>query len=206
MSSSKIVVFLCTCFIIVAVLYGYRYLSLYTISGSFGEDLTTVNNTKHSTSRISTNPSDPKFYNILLEEEALRYGPCINESYAASAKNSKVIISGGTKEEYQPGDIVVASIIVYDGNGKRKFTGGDLFRAIIENKHLQASAPCVVYDNGDGTHTVTLTAMWTGLLFLTVYLSYTREIVSLIYRTKSLRLVFSNYKFHDTFLELNLLK
>ncbi|XP_045199370.2 NXPE family member 1-like [Mercenaria mercenaria] len=185
MSSWKIVVSLCIT--VIAILCGHRCLSLYTISRSFEEERTVVTNTKYSSYLTSINASDPKFYNILLEEEALRYGPCVNESYAASAKNSKVIISGGTKKEYQHGDVVVASIIVYDGNGKRKFTGGDLFRAIVENKHLQASAPCVVYDNSDGTHTITFTAMWTGPLLLTVYLSYTREIVTFIYRLKSLK-------------------
>ena len=73
---------------------------------------------------------------------------------------------------------------MYNGYGRRIKSGGDHLRPTIENKQLQASAPCVVTDNGDGTHCVTCEALWPGKSSIIVTLAYAREIVTAHYRMR----------------------
>jgi hypothetical protein len=70
-----------------------------------------------------------------------------------------------------------------DGYGKR--IRGDHLRATIENKQLQASAPCVVTDNMNGTHSVTCEAFWSGTSSIIVVLAYPREIIATNYRIRT---------------------
>ena len=73
---------------------------------------------------------------------------------------------------------------MYNGYGKRIKSGGDHLRGTIENKQLQASAPCVVTDNGDGTHCVVCETLWPGNSSIIVTLAYTRETVTAQYRIR----------------------
>ena len=73
---------------------------------------------------------------------------------------------------------------MFDGYGKRIISGGDHLRATIENKQQQASAPCVVTDNKDGTHAVTCETFWSGTSSIIITLAYTKETITAHYRIR----------------------
>ncbi|XP_045179899.2 NXPE family member 1-like isoform X2 [Mercenaria mercenaria] len=133
----------------------------------------------------SSDPRDPGFYNIILEEEALRFQPCQDVKKTASVQHSKISLTGDVNGTYNIGDEIRTIVTLYDGYGKRKYSGGDHLRATIENKSLNASVPCVVTDNKDGTQTVACTALWSGTSTLHFVLAYSRETITTHYRIRT---------------------
>ncbi|XP_053386121.1 NXPE family member 4-like [Mercenaria mercenaria] len=132
-----------------------------------------------------SNPHDPRFYNIILEEEALKFKPCQDINKTASVRHSKIKLSDRVNRTYNIGEEVVALVKLYDCYGNRKRTGGDHIRATLENKQLKASVPCVVTDNRNGTQTLVCEALWIGTATINVLLAYTRETVTSLYRIRT---------------------
>ncbi|XP_053386230.1 NXPE family member 4-like [Mercenaria mercenaria] len=132
-----------------------------------------------------SDPRDPRFYNIMLEEDALMFKSCKDVTKAASINHSKISLADRVSGTYNIGEDIRAIVTLYDGYGKRKHSGGDQLRATIENKVLKASAPCVVTDNNDGTQAVTCEALWSGTSTIQVTLAYTREAITAIYRIRT---------------------
>ncbi|XP_060552607.1 NXPE family member 4-like [Ruditapes philippinarum] len=139
---------------------------------------------KHFSYDVS-NPRDARFYNIILEEEALKIKPCTDENLLASIKHSSLSFTEYKDQPYNIGDEITILVTMKDGYGKRIMFGGDHLRATIENKQLQASAPCVVTDNMNGTHSVTCEAFWSGTSSIIVVLAYPREIIATNYRIRT---------------------
>ncbi|XP_053376903.1 NXPE family member 4-like [Mercenaria mercenaria] len=129
-------------------------------------------------------PRDPRFYNIIPEEEALTFPPCKDINQAASTQYSKVSLADHSKDTYAIGETIRAVVTLYNGYGKRKHSGGDQIRATIESNMFLASAPCVVTDNRDGTHVVFCEALWSGDSKINVSLAYTREVITRLYGRK----------------------
>ncbi|XP_053389562.1 NXPE family member 1-like, partial [Mercenaria mercenaria] len=125
---------------------------------------------------------DTLFNNIITEKEALMYEPCKNIKNTASISSSQLSLSDSQNGTYIIGDKIRAVIILHDGYGKRKHSGGDILRATIQQKKLSASAPCEVTDNLDGSHTLICEALWTGTSIITAILAYIREKITAIYR------------------------
>ncbi|XP_053380195.1 NXPE family member 4-like [Mercenaria mercenaria] len=130
-------------------------------------------------------PHDPRFYNIILEEEALRFEPCQDINKTASVQHSKLTLKDRVNRTYNIGEEIIALVKLYNGYGKRKHSGGDHLRATLENKKHKASVPCVVTDNRDGTQTVACESLWTGTATINVLLAYTRETITSIYRIRT---------------------
>ncbi|XP_053386515.1 uncharacterized protein LOC123538900 [Mercenaria mercenaria] len=112
-----------------------------------------ISNTSHGYG--ISDPRDPRFYNIILEEDAVMFKPCEYVNKAASINHSAISLTDRVSGTYNIGEDIRAIVTLYDGYGNRKHSRGDHLRATIENKVLKASAPCVVTDNNDGTQTVT---------------------------------------------------
>ncbi|XP_045178699.1 NXPE family member 4-like isoform X2 [Mercenaria mercenaria] len=144
-----------------------------------------ISNTSHGYG--ISDPRDPKFYNIILEEDALVFKPCKDVTKAASISHSKISLTDRVSGSYNIGEDIRAIVTLYDGYGKRKHSGGDHLRATIENKMLKAAVPCVVTDNNDGTQAVTCEALWSGTSTIQVTLAYTREAITAIYRIRTQR-------------------
>ncbi|XP_060571899.1 NXPE family member 2-like [Ruditapes philippinarum] len=132
-----------------------------------------------------SDPSGARFYNIILEEEALKIKPCIDVNLSASLKHSSLSFIEYKDQPYNIGDEITILVTMKDGYGKRIMFGGDQLRGTIENKQLQASAPCVVTDNMNGTHSVTCEAFWSGTSSIIVVLAYPREIIATNYRIRT---------------------
>ncbi|XP_045165760.2 NXPE family member 1-like [Mercenaria mercenaria] len=130
-------------------------------------------------------PHDPRFYNIIPEEEALMFEPCQDVKQAASALHSKISLTVDANGTYNVGDEIRTIVTLYDGYGKRKDSGGDHLRATLENKDLKVSAPCVVTDNRDGTQMVACVALWSGTSTINVVLAYARETITTNYRIRT---------------------
>ncbi|XP_053376872.1 NXPE family member 4-like [Mercenaria mercenaria] len=129
-------------------------------------------------------PRDPRFYNIIPEEEALTFPPCKDINQAASTQYSKVSLADHSKDTYAIGETIRAVVTLFNGYGKRKYSGGDQIRATIESNMFLASAPCVITDNRDGTHAVFCEALWSGDSKINVSLAYTREVITRLYDRK----------------------
>ncbi|XP_053385655.1 NXPE family member 2-like [Mercenaria mercenaria] len=130
-------------------------------------------------------PHDPRFHNIILEEEALMFEPCRDVNKTASVQHSKLSLTDHINSTYNIGETIRIVATLYDGYGKRKYSGGDHLRATIENKDLKASAPCVVTDNRNGTHFVACEALWSGVSAINISLAYARETITSIYRIRT---------------------
>ncbi|KAL4222941.1 Neurexophilin and PC-esterase domain [Mactra antiquata] len=134
---------------------------------------------------ILNDPEDPRFYNILLEDEALQYKPCNDTKLAASAKHSKIALLDPLKTSYEQGEVIHVIVQVYDGYGYKKTTGGDLLRATMHDREYNYHASGVVIDNLDGTYLVEIKAFWTGPSIIKVILAYTREAITAVYRVRT---------------------
>lgn len=140
---------------------------------------------QHQMNYDADNPHDPRFYNIILEEEALQFEPCQDINKTASNIFSKVEYEAGFSRSFHLGEQIKATVTLHDGYRRRKYSGGDQLRATIENKTLKASAPCIVTDNKDGSYTVICEALWSGTSSILVTLAYTRETITSIYRVRT---------------------
>ncbi|KAL4218892.1 Neurexophilin [Mactra antiquata] len=129
-------------------------------------------------------PRETTFYNIISEDEALSHLPCIDERTAASPAKSK-IQPQGDRTTYNLGEVIRITITVYNDYGLRKSTGGDQLRATLHNLKFSAHAPGIVTDNNDGTYTAELKAFWTGPSVVNVSISYTRELITALYRVRN---------------------
>ncbi|XP_045165754.2 NXPE family member 4-like isoform X1 [Mercenaria mercenaria] len=130
-------------------------------------------------------PSNPTFYNLLLEEEALKFERCKDINKAASVQRSIISLTNHVNRTYNIGETIRATVTLHDGYNKRKYSGGDHLRARIQNKVLKASAPCIVTYNKDGTQTVACEALWTGTSTIIVTLAHTVETIATNYRLKT---------------------
>lgn len=79
-------------------------------------------------------------------------------------------------------------IHLYNERGKPKTTGGDIVNVLIQNTKLKAYSPGRVRDNGDGTYTGVVDALWHGSAEIITYIHYSREAVT---ATRRLRKEFS---------------
>ncbi|XP_053381504.1 NXPE family member 3-like [Mercenaria mercenaria] len=114
-----------------------------------------------------------------LNELLREYKPfqrCKDSLLAADPRRSKIELKGDHVVNLT--ETVRLSVILYDGYGRPKTTGGDHLRARLYNNSVDASVPGQVLDHRNGTYTVTIEALWTGWAAVEVEVLFPREIIA----------------------------
>ncbi|XP_053380883.1 NXPE family member 3-like [Mercenaria mercenaria] len=100
----------------------------------------------------------------------------------ADPLNSRVWIEGGSVRKV--GDTVNVKILLYDGHGYRKKTGGDLIRAWMKEPSLGASSTAKVIDNKDGSYSAVLKAFWVGQPEIVAAIISPREVIATAFKRR----------------------
>ncbi|XP_045185355.1 NXPE family member 3-like isoform X2 [Mercenaria mercenaria] len=121
-----------------------------------------------------------------LDNLLIRYKPfraCRDSVSASDPTRSKIQLKGN--HVINLGDTIRLNVILFDGYGKAKSTGGDHLRARLFAYSFDAFAPCTVLDNRNGTYTVTAEALWTGWSKLEVDVLFPKEIIATALRIRT---------------------
>ncbi|KAH3701675.1 hypothetical protein DPMN_076666 [Dreissena polymorpha] len=85
----------------------------------------------------------------------------------------------------------------YAGNFKR--AGGDFLKIFLCNDHMRSAIRGRVIDHGNGTYTAEVEAAWSGKSEVIVTLSYPREAITAMYRTrKEVSFVYRSWHMYTT--------
>ncbi|KAH3701673.1 hypothetical protein DPMN_076664 [Dreissena polymorpha] len=126
------------------------------------------------------------FYDILSEEDALKFPPTTSRDRVSDATQSKIDIVGN-KSAIIVGDAIRVCITMYDHQGNKKTTGGDIVKLFLCNKSVGSTRRGTVVDNHNGTYSGEVEAACSGQSELVAMLEYTREAISAIYRVRRKR-------------------
>lgn len=98
--------------------------------------------------------------------------------------NVSYLFITGEKKTFFVGDEIHLKIRLYTHKGIKKTSGGDLVKVLIRDNKKEAFSPGRVTDNKDGTYSAVVDALWQGHAALEAQVSYTREAITALYRTK----------------------
>ncbi|XP_060575748.1 NXPE family member 2-like [Ruditapes philippinarum] len=100
---------------------------------------------------------------------------CDDTLIAADHMLSSISIQGSSSVFL--GEYVLFTVVLFNGYGIQKDTGGDQLRARLYNNVLKAYTPGTIFDHDNGTYTVAVQALWTGQAQLQVEILYTKEVM-----------------------------
>ncbi|XP_045194220.2 NXPE family member 3-like [Mercenaria mercenaria] len=107
---------------------------------------------------------------------------CTDALLAADPGQSKIELNGDRL--IYVGDTILFNVFLFDGYGKKKYVGGDHLRARLFNDSIKAYTNGHITDHRNGTYTVQLDAIWSGVTHLEVELLYTREVIAAMLRLR----------------------
>ncbi|WAR16302.1 NXPE3-like protein [Mya arenaria] len=141
--------------------------------------------TEEVLSDVYTNEDDfLPFPHILTEEDTISDGLTNELTHVSSAEKSTLTILD-RKEVYTLGDIIKVKIELYDHAGIRKSSGGEVVKVILTGSDLtNTAATGYVIDNGNGSYTAEIEALWAGKSKLSASLVYSRQAIAALYRMR----------------------
>ncbi|KAL3862437.1 hypothetical protein ACJMK2_008403, partial [Sinanodonta woodiana] len=116
--------------------------------------------------------------NFTLPDDALT-----DPNATAIANNSRMYLVD-ERHLFEVGQIIEVIIELFDGYGKRWTSGGDDVRVRLYNDDLKSYASGHVIDNGNGSYTAKLVALWEGQSRIDVTLYHTRDAIRAMYRMR----------------------
>ncbi|WAR17503.1 NXPE4-like protein, partial [Mya arenaria] len=145
------------------------------------------------------------FPNLLKEEDAISDVQTNELDHVVSAEKSTITLLD-RKEIYKLGDSIRVMIDLYDHAGHRKSSGGEMVRVILIGSDVPGTAvPGHVIDNGNGSYTAEIEALWTGKSRVSASLVYSRQSIAALYRmrrdmlsTRIIQAVFKSRNYHET--------
>ncbi|XP_060586983.1 NXPE family member 3-like isoform X2 [Ruditapes philippinarum] len=105
------------------------------------------------------------------------------DSLLAADPSFSVIYNRGRRSVFL-GEDIIFTIVLYNGYGNPKDTGGDHLRARLFNHSLGAYTPGSIEDHANGTYTVTFPSLWIGNAEIEVEVLYTHEIIGTAIRLR----------------------
>ncbi|XP_067668401.1 NXPE family member 3-like [Haliotis asinina] len=109
--------------------------------------------------------------------------PLSSDTSVADPLYSEVNIIG--KYQFQVGDIINVTIILKDKEGNMLDTGGDDVRIWMKSIDGRYRTSGHVLDHGNGSYTGILRAFWEGHPVILVSIAWTRQLLSIKYRLRS---------------------
>ncbi|XP_052765648.1 NXPE family member 4-like [Mya arenaria] len=145
------------------------------------------------------------FPNLLKEEDTISDVQTNELDHVVSAEKSTITLLD-RKEIYKLGDSIRVMIDLYDHAGHRKSSGGEMVRVILIGSDVPGTAvPGHVIDNGNGSYTAEIEALWTGKSRVSASLVYSRQSIAALYRmrrdmlsTRIIQAVFKSRNYHET--------
>ncbi|WAR17488.1 NXPE2-like protein, partial [Mya arenaria] len=124
------------------------------------------------------------FPNLLKEEDTISDVQTNELDHVVSAEKSTITLLD-RKEIYKLGDSIRVMIDLYDHAGHRKSSGGEMVRVILIGSDVPGTAvPGHVIDNGNGSYTAEIEALWTGKSRVSASLVYSRQSIAALYRMR----------------------
>ncbi|XP_052253097.1 NXPE family member 3-like [Dreissena polymorpha] len=120
---------------------------------------------------------------LLTEVNALQCSPCTSMDGVSDATRSTVDLKYD-KRVINVGDMIPLMITTRDYAGNFKRVGGDFLKIFLCNDHMRSAIRGRVIDHGNGTYTAEVEAAWSGKSEVIVTLSYPREAITAMYRTR----------------------
>ncbi|WAR16284.1 NXPE1-like protein [Mya arenaria] len=144
-------------------------------------------------SDVNTNEDDfLPFPHLLTEEDTISDEPTNELTHVSSAEKSTFTI--------------IVQIELYDHAGNRKSSGGELVKVTLTRSDLTNTAVTgYVLDNGNGSYTAEIEALWAGKSNLSASLVYSRQAIAALYRirreilsTRVIQATFSSRTYQET--------